>query len=123
MELKDIKIHDVVSVTKKHLDPSKSYYGGTSVGVVIMLSGNELVIKDKYGREEEIDLADSDYSFSFGEFSEIQFLSDIEKSVEEQRKNINELTEKRNSTIDWHRKFKNEISLFGKLARIFRKVD
>jgi len=116
MQTENIKIHDTVCITIKHIDPSKTWYGGKFNGVVTEKGENEITIIKADSDPETFDLNEKgDYIYSIVQLSGIQYLNEIEKAVVKQEQEVVRQTERLADIKRWHQMYKNDISLLGRL--------
>lgn len=122
--MENIKINDTICIITTHIDPEKYYYGGKRHGVVIEKNQNEITIVKADGEQETFDLSkkDTEYTYTFGEFSEFEYIKQIEKTISEQKNRILRETERLEDIEKWLKTFKYDISFLGRLSKFLKKI-
>lgn len=118
----DYKMHDVVAVKRTHKDPDKTYYGGTTRGVIVSFDENSVSIKNPFGLVEDFKLGEEgDYTVTVNPFSEIEYKEEIIRAVESKKKDLERIERDLKDVTEWFHIFTNEISFFEKIIRFASK--
>lgn len=133
MELKDIRVHDVVAVTQHQRVNEDGTLGGHAwycekaiLGVVVELDGAAgLMTVIRPNRESltyNLVEGEKDYTFTVGAASEVEYAAQIEKEIAAQR--VRALEEHRQliEIEKWRDDFRDQVSLMGKLVRFARSL-
>lgn len=118
MKREDIKIHDCIEIVKKHTDPAKTYYGGTYHGIVVAI-GLDLVVKNSHG-DQEAYKEDADYTYTYSQYSEIEFLNEIKKAIQRKEKDLIQEQETLEDMREWHDAVKYDLTILGRIYQFVR---
>lgn len=110
------KLHQCISIDRRHKDQDKSWYGGEYVGVVIEVSENKVTIKQSNNTDSSYDFSDEDYTTNWSQYSEIEFESKINDSVKSQVNRIKTSEEDLEDMMKWQHDYVHRYSLMQRLV-------
>lgn len=118
----EFKIHDVVTVERRHKEKEEGYWGNTTTpGVIVGLSDTQVTIKNKNGHQETFVFDDKDNTHAIFQYSEIEFRGDIEKAIADAKRTLERSQENMDDVTSWYHTFNHEVSFLGKMYRIFKE--
>lgn len=124
MTIQDIKINQCLFIDKKHND--SKYYSNKFHGVVTSVNLDTQVVHflNAKGDPDEVCLAEEPekYTYHISELSEVEFLRQIDKNIEELENAMNRIIKDKQDNLEWRETFQNQISLLGKLARFLKSL-
>lgn len=122
-----VSLHQVVTIKKEeHPDQAERSWGSyTRIGLVVGLSEREIKLILPDGEEFIHEVSEQEkeagkYIYSIGPSSEADYVTAIDKQIEDQKKRVERDLEKLEDIVRWKRKFEKQISLLGKLAEFVR---
>lgn len=119
----NINIHDVVSINRTHIDPSRSYYGGSKLGVVFEIDDKQVGYIDATGEKVHQPLTETDYTVTISHASEIIFEKEIVSQIERRKIEAKAADARLGGTLEWYDTYTRSISFMGKLMRFVRSEN
>lgn len=121
IKVEDLSIHDLVLITKK--DSRYTSWSSNYFGVVATITGEIITIINASGRTETVDLNygnESEY-YEIYHLSEYAYIEEIENKIREFEARARDARDECTKLELYLETFKSEISLFGKLKKLFTK--